>query len=574
MPEICAPEVVPAVVRLDLVDPGASSRSAGAAEVRFIDQRGLRFDPRVVAMRVGEVLRFGNADPEVHNVHIQGSGVVFNQSVAPAGSVEFVPAKAGVFRVVCDVHSHMRAYIVVGDSPWVATCGASGVFRFRDVPAGHYQLHLWHELGTPQTRDVEVQAKDVDLGTLVLQEGPNALTANDRDLVCVRGCEPWPLVLDRISVTLATSLDAAQRPGSTGRAVPLVQDAFYRDFEASGMGTAVRVHLGRDRATQIEDLFRKITATTQDVVAGAAGPPSIIDPTREALLSLTGASEELNRRGVTERSRIFADLSPPAFGGGARATPRGSSLVGLGRASGGPLLAVLVAVLLAALLAVVVIHGAGIRGRVAGALGTTTLIVALAFGLLLYRAPAGDTRQPAPKAAELTPAAKVAVPAETPVRQYPIGLDVTRNHLRITALWHRAVKIGVKPSPAPGGVHLLARIHATEGNPNGFAKGDWVPSLAIRYTIAPVQGGPAVSGLLRPLVASDGPRYGANLSLAGAGDYILKLRIEPPSDDALGRLVDPSEGVAPWWEPFDVEFAWTFRPEPHEQVVRESRVDP
>ena len=119
-------------------------------------------------------------------------------------------------------------------------------------------------MGTPLTRDVEVQGKEVDLGTLVLEEGPNALTANDRDLVCVKGCEPWPLVLDRISVTLATSLDAAQRPGSAERAVPLVQDAFYRDFEASGMGTAVRVHLGRERATRIEDLFRKITATTQD----------------------------------------------------------------------------------------------------------------------------------------------------------------------------------------------------------------------------------------------------------------------------------------------------------------------
>ena len=116
-----------------------------------------------------------------------------------------------------------------------------------------------------------------------------------------------------------------QRPGSAGRAVPLVQDAYYRDFEASGMGTAMRVHLGRDRATRIEDLFHKITATTQDVVAGAAGSPSVIDPTRQALMSLTGAAEELNRKGVAERSRIFADPSS-AFGRGedkaARAAPR------------------------------------------------------------------------------------------------------------------------------------------------------------------------------------------------------------------------------------------------------------
>ena len=140
---------------------------------------------------------------------------------------------------------------------------------------------------------------------------------------------------------------------------------------------------------------------------------------------------------------------------------------------------------------------------------------------------------------------------------------MARNHLRITALWHRAVKIGANPAPAPGDIHLLAKFQATEGNPNGTAKGIGChrSRSASRH---PGPGGRAVSGLLRPLVASDGPRYGANLSLPGAGDYHLKFRIEPPSDDALGRLVDPSDGVAPWWKPFEVEFAWTFRPESHD----------
>ena len=566
MPEICSPEVIPAVTILDPIGAATSAASAVATEPHFIDQRGLRFEPRVVAMRVGEVLRFGNADPELHNVHIQGAGVVFNQGVAPAGSVEFVPDKSGVFRVVCDVHTHMRAFIVVGDSPWVTTCGGSGVFRFRDVPEGRYQLHVWHELGTPLTRDVEVHGKEVDVGTLVLEEGLNASTAKDRELVCVKGCEPWPLVLDRISVTLATSLDAAQRPGTAGRAVPLVQDAFYRDFEASGMGTAVRVHLGRDRATRIEELFRKITATTQDVVAGAAGSPSVIDPTREALLSLSGASEELNRKGVTERSRIFAE-PPPAFGGGGRSAPA-AARVGSSATPGQALPSRLGAVprtvgllgLLAVLEAVVWVRAPGRRTRI---LLTTAVIVAAASVLLQGRAPSRVARESVHEEAPTSQAADMAVPTGAPVRLYPIGLDVTRNHLRITPLWHRAVKIGANPSPAPGDVHLLAKIQATEGNPNGFAKGDWVPLLSIRYTITPVGGGPAVSGLLRPLVASDGPRYGANLSLPGAGGYHLKFRIEPPSENALGRLVEPSDGVPPWWKPFEVEFAWTFRPESH-----------
>ena len=279
----------------------------------------------------------------------------------------------------------------------------------------------------------------------------------------------------------------------------------------------------------------------------------MIDPTRETrLLSLSGASEELNRKGITERSRIFADTSPAFWvaAGSPGTAARGRSFTAVRSLIG--------AALLLALLALAVRVRAPTRR--APLLMTTGLMAIAALVLVLDRPPAGIAREPAGKSA---PASPVAVPTGAPVRQYPIGLDVARNHLRITALWHRAVKIGTAPAPAPGVIHLLARIQATEGNPNGFARGDWVPSLSIHFTVTPVRGGPAVTGLLRPLVASDGPRYGANLSLPGPAAYRLKLRIEPPSDDALGRLVDPSDGVAPWWEPFEAEFAWTFRPESH-----------
>ena len=146
------------------------------------------------------------------------------------------------------------------------------------------------------------------------------------------------------------------------------------------------------------------------------------------------------------------------------------------------------------------------------------------------------------------------------VREYPIGLDTTRNHLNIAALWHRAVRQAGEAAPAPGDIHLLVKIAAAEGNPNGFAKGDWVPYLTIRYTIVPKSGGPPFSGVLRPIVAPEGPRYGANLSLPRSGDYRLTLRITPPSDEALGHFVEESDSVAPWWEPFDLNLDWAFEP--------------
>jgi periplasmic iron binding protein len=76
-----------------------------------------------------------------------------------------------------------------------------------------------------------------------------------------------------------------------------------------------------------------------------------------------------------------------------------------------------------------------------------------------------------------------------------------------------------------------------------------------------MRGGPAITGMLRPLVAAANPRYGESLSFAGAGEYWATLHVEPPSDDALSRFVEFADGVARWWKPFDVDFVWAFRPE-------------
>ncbi len=140
------------------------------------------------------------------------------------------------------------AYLVVSGSAWVTTCGRTGAFRFENVPPGRYQLRVWHEMGEPQERDVDVSARPVVLNDIVVKEGVNPTTIGAGETVCATGCEPWPLVIDRIAVTLAASLDAAGRSEAAERAVPLAQDAFYRDFEASGMDAAIRVHLGQDRA--------------------------------------------------------------------------------------------------------------------------------------------------------------------------------------------------------------------------------------------------------------------------------------------------------------------------------------
>ena len=167
------------------------------------------------------------------------------------------------------------------------------------------------------------------------------------------------------------------------------------------------------------------------------------------------------------------------------------------------------------------------------------------------------------------PAGEVAVPAPAgPVRQpagfreYPIGEEVEKNHLRIAAVWLPAVQMDGMPDPSTAMIHLEADIHATDGNPNGFAKDEFVPYLKVRYTITPQDGGGTAAAPtpheMIPMVARDGLHYGAMVEMPKAGRYKLTYRIEPPSAGGLGRHSDAVTGVAPWWQPFEVSFDWDY----------------
>jgi uncharacterized protein involved in high-affinity Fe2+ transport len=146
-------------------------------------------------------------------------------------------------------------------------------------------------------------------------------------------------------------------------------------------------------------------------------------------------------------------------------------------------------------------------------------------------------------------------------REYPIGDEVLKNHMQIAAVWLPPIAMEGMPAAAAGGdvIHLEADIHATEGNPNGFAKDEFIPYLKIHYEVTPATGGsPIHRGDLIPMIARDGLHYGASLTMPRAGSYRLTYSIEPPSAGGLGRHSDAATGVAPWWEPFEVAFDWDY----------------
>jgi high-affinity iron transporter len=302
MSAACAPEVSPAVVMLEPVDPSRSvPTNTTETAPRVISQRGMRFDPRVSALKSGQSLKFTNEDTETHNIHVTAPGVNFNASVQPGSFVEFQPEKPGVYRILCDVHSHMRGFAVRGTTDLIAACKKDGRFTIADVPPGAYRLKIWHELGDPLEQAITVQDGRNELPTIVVPAPPRAQYAG-----ALAPVEPWAEVLDHISVTLTQSLEAAKQPGGRDRARRLAQDAYLGMFEASDMETAVRAYLGLDRSNEIESLFRKIIADVRKVAEKETSPSKVVDEIRTLFVKLSRASSDLDQKGITDRSKVLA----------------------------------------------------------------------------------------------------------------------------------------------------------------------------------------------------------------------------------------------------------------------------
>jgi high-affinity iron transporter len=304
MPATCAPTISPAVVRLEPVGGElAAAAETPTADAPQIDQKGLRFQPRVAVVQRGRPIRFGNSDPESHNIHIQDDA--FNQTIRPGQQVEYIPRKAGVLTVLCDIHSHMRAFIIVGESPWIACCAPDGHFRFRDVPAGRYRLIAWHEMGDPVRREVAIEGEKTDLGTLeLLGRAPAAGPDLARN-------EPWHEVVGRISETLAASLAAASQPGGRARALTLAQDAYFAEFEASDMEAAVRSYLGMGEAGRIEAQFRDVIRAAPALAAGRKTAQEVAERHRKLLADLVAIAHALDAKGITDRSKISSSVAIP-----------------------------------------------------------------------------------------------------------------------------------------------------------------------------------------------------------------------------------------------------------------------
>jgi len=144
------------------VKEGLGNRHFEAPAQKLVfNQKGCRYEPHVMGIQTGQDLEVVNSDPTLHNVHsLSTVNPQFNVAQPKQGmTLTKKFDKPETFKVKCEVHTWMGAYIGVFSHPFFAVTGDDGSFTLKNLPPGDYTIETWHEKYGTQTMKVTVGAK-------------------------------------------------------------------------------------------------------------------------------------------------------------------------------------------------------------------------------------------------------------------------------------------------------------------------------------------------------------------------------------------------------------------------------
>jgi plastocyanin len=128
---------------------GAPKTEAPQDPVLF-DQKGCRFIPRALFVRVGQPVQVVSGDPIAHNTHLKPKrNADWNRGIKAGDRVgvtfNYAKAEPAPAPVICDIHAWMRAYHLPLDHPFAAVTQEDGSFEISNIPAGTHNFRVWHE---------------------------------------------------------------------------------------------------------------------------------------------------------------------------------------------------------------------------------------------------------------------------------------------------------------------------------------------------------------------------------------------------------------------------------------------
>jgi plastocyanin len=123
-------------------------------------QKGFQFSQMVLPVQKGSYVEFPNQDEDYHNVFSYSKTKRFDlgryrKEEKPA-AVQF--DQPGLVKLYCEIHEHMRANILVLDTPHFVTTTAEGTFKLGNLPAGSYVLKAWLDEKDVRSQPVVLKA--------------------------------------------------------------------------------------------------------------------------------------------------------------------------------------------------------------------------------------------------------------------------------------------------------------------------------------------------------------------------------------------------------------------------------
>ena len=134
-----------------------------------MDQTGRSFMPSVVVARQGQPVLFRNSDDEIHNVRVteaRSGAPVFNVATTSFVSYTHTFDRAGFYTVTCDIHSEMRADVLITATPYAAVADRDGHFTLSDLSPGSYTLTAY-AAGKRLERIIEITSAQTELTVAV-----------------------------------------------------------------------------------------------------------------------------------------------------------------------------------------------------------------------------------------------------------------------------------------------------------------------------------------------------------------------------------------------------------------------
>ena len=139
-----------------------SFSKAGPLPTKQIIQKDLAFSPTLLPVRVGTKVEFPNMERDsYHNIFSYSPAKRFDlgryrPDERPIPSETFdVP---GLVTLRCDIHEHMRALILVLDTPHFVVTDEEGRYRLSGLPAGRYKLKAWVDSRTTREQPVDLKS--------------------------------------------------------------------------------------------------------------------------------------------------------------------------------------------------------------------------------------------------------------------------------------------------------------------------------------------------------------------------------------------------------------------------------